>query len=147
MRLRLLTALIVTAAAGLAISGCSSDAPNEQAEKSSVAKMDPTRTRPVRWEVHSFPDSDRVKIISSAGYCENLESPPRYGRIQVVGRADGTYIKAFLLRSKSRLSPRNNACLDVGSSVFRIVAIDRNGYGPKLYDASTDPPTLQGRLP
>lgn len=111
-----------------------------------MRKIDPTRTRPVRWEVDSFPDGDQVRIISSAGYCENLESQPRYGRIQVMGRADGTYIRTFMVRSRPK--PKvGDPCLGIGYSLFRTIAIDPDRLGPKLYDASTNPPTFRGRLP
>lgn len=146
MRHHLLIALAVSVVTGLTIPGCGSDASNQQAGKSSNTEVDQARMRPVPWEVFSPPNSDRVKIVSSVGYCENLESEPRYGRIQVLGRSDGTYITTFMARSRPR-PKKGDACLGVGYSLFRTITIDRDASGPKLYDASTDPPTFRGRLP
>lgn len=103
--------------------------------------------RPVRWKVFSIPSNDHVEIMSRAGYCPDIETRPRYGRIQVVGREDGTYITAFMVPSRRKASTKIKFCSGIEAILTRTIAIDRDAYGPKLYDASTNPPTLRGQLP
>lgn len=114
---------------------------------SPLTEADRAHMRPVRWKVFSIPSNDHVQIYSQAGYCLDIETEPRYGRIQVVGRADGTYITAFMVPSRPKPSAKGKFCSGVGSPLLKTIAVDRDASGPKLYDASTDPPTLRGRLP
>lgn len=93
---------------------------------------------PVTWKVGGILNSSTVEIVSDVGYCVG-DPRPRFGKIVIARRGNRVYIKPYVVNPP----PETGPCRGVGYFEKRAIDLGEDVEGLRLYDATTEPPTLR----
>lgn len=121
-----------------ALVGCGDSAPPPKAKVPSSGRVS-IRTLP--WDVAAVRSPQAIKIFVGVGFCGGgskayiARARPRYA-------GEGVYIRAEVGFPKVGL-PKGAACPRVELFKYKTVKLARDLREVKLFDASTDPPTLR----
>lgn len=119
------------------LAGCAGSAPPE----AKIPSNDRVSIRTLPWGVAALKWPSAVKIFVSVGFCDGgskariVRARPRYA-------GEGVYIRAEVAFPKVR-TPKGVPCPAVGLFKFKTIRLSRDLHEVKLFDASSDPPTLR----